>query len=903
MNEGRPDPDRLLAAISASEERQRRGRLKIFLGATAGVGKTYAMLSEAKTLRSQGVDVVIGLLETHGRAETAALAEGLERLPLKDVAYRDKTFQEFDLDAALARRPALLLVDELAHTNIPGLRHQKRWQDVAELVAAGTNVYTTVNVQHLESLNDQITRLTGVQVWETVPDGVIAAADDVELVDIPPDEVLARLRAGKIYHGVHAERAANHFFKRTNLFALRELALRETAARVDSDLQALRRGEGRAEPARVAERVLVCVGADDMAPVVVRSAARLAAAIRAPWIALYVETPRLSHLPSEARERVLATLKIAEQLGADTVTLGSTEIARTILEFAKSRGITRIVIGKPTRQHWLRRLAGSLVDVLVTNAEGFEVHLVAQPPAGHVMVNRGVAAIVTGLAPDYKWRVRWRRFPIAAVVVAAATIVALPLYPTVPAAGVVMLYQLAVVLVGLNLGRAPAALAALLSGLAFNFFFTEPRYSLRIDFAGDVLTFVALLVVGLLIGELAARTRRQTRIALQREDRAVALAEFAETLSGLQTVEQIAEAACNSIGAAFNADIAFLIPTNAAPLASIRTPGMSRPLSTFDESLARWVLDRGESAGVGTDTLPSGEVHYVPARTASSTLAVLALRPASLRRLLLPEPRRALEAYARQVAIACERLRLVHQAREAELAVQAEDLRNALLSGLSHDLRTPLAAIVGSASALLENERALATPAARDLVGTICEEGARMSRMTSDLLDMARLTSGRAKIRKEWIPLAEMIGSVRNRLSIVLREREVTVLVPADLPLLHVDGRLFEQLLQNYLENAARYSPSRTPVEITAEADEREIRVCVLDRGPGVPTTDRERIFEKFYRGVAEPAQGGVGLGLALCRAIAALHDGRVWVDDRPGGGAAFGVAVPREDAPAAEAA
>ncbi|MGH8313647.1 MAG: DUF4118 domain-containing protein, partial [Steroidobacterales bacterium] len=776
-----------------------------------------------------------------------------------------------------------------------------RWHDIEELLGAGIHVYTTVNIQHLESLNDQIQRLTGVQVWETVPDRVVAEADEVELVDIPPEELLTRLRDGKIYQGRHAERAAENFFKRANLVALRELALRETAARVESELQALRRGEGGAEPLRVAERVLVCVGADTMAPVVVRSAARLAAAMHARWTALYVETPRLSHLPSEARERVLATLKLAEQLGADTVTLGSDEIARTILEFAKSRGITRIVIGKPTRQHWLRRLAGSLVDVLVTNAQGFEVHLVAQPPAADLMANRGAAAGVAGLAPDYKWRVRWRRFPAAMLIVALATGVAVPLYPEVPAAGLVMIYLLAVVLAGLYLGRAPAAVAALLAGLTFNYLFTLPRFSLHIDLVDDVLTFVALLIVGLLIGELAARTRRQTRIALQREERAVALAEFTESLLAAHTIPEIAELACNSVANAFDADVAFLARTESAPLAQIRTQGMRRLLTTFDESLARWVLDRGEPAGVGTDTLPAGDAHYVPVRSASIALAVLAIRPASLRRLLLPEPRRTLDAYARQVAIACERVYFMQHARDAELAIQAEDLRNALLSGLSHDLRTPLAAIVGSASALLQNDRALASPAARELVATIADEATRMSRMTSDLLDMARLTSGRANLRKEWIPLAEMIGGVRNRLDVVLKGREVSVSIPVDLPLLHVDGRLFEQLLQNYLENAARYSPTGTPIEISASADSHDVHVCVLDRGPGVPEADRERIFQKFFRGAAEPAQSGVGLGLALCQAIATLHDGRVWVEDRPGGGATFCVAIARGSEPPAK--
>jgi len=904
MNDDRPDPDALLAAVAA--ESRGRGKLKIFLGANAGVGKTFAMLQEARALAERGIDVVIGIVETHGRDGTAALTTAFEALPRRRVEHKGSSLLEFDLEAALKRRPALLLVDELAHSNAPQSRHPKRWQDVEELLDAGIDVYTTVNIQHLESLNDQVVRLTGVQVWETIPDRLLADANEIELVDIPPDELLARLREGHIYPAERAALAEQHFFKRSNLIALRELALRETATRVDSDLQALRRREGQPEPPRIAERLLACIGPDPLAPQVIRETARLAALLRAPWVALYVETPTLSRLPPADRERVLATLRLAEELGAETLTLGSIDVAQTLLEVARTRGVTRLVAGKPSRPRWLRRVAGSLTDTLVDHAQDLTLHLVARDATGDVLANRGTAQGVSGLGGDPQRKPRTLRYLGSLGLVAVVSAVAAPLYAEVSSASIAMLYLLAVLVAGIYLGRGPAATAATVGGLTFNFLFTEPRFTFWIFHPGDLLTFFALFAVGLVIAELSARARHQARVAVQREDRAVALGAFTEALLGARTFAAIAGLVRVHLAAAFDSEADLVA---AGPNGELEPPLEAAGSSVrLDDALARWVIQRGESAGAGTATLPSSPLHYVPVRTGSQVLGVIALAPRNLRRLLLPEPRRALDAYARQVALAMERVVLSQRARDAALAAQAEDMRNALLSGLSHDLRTPLAAIVGASSALIARggSQGIGDSAAKDLAQTIHEESQRMARLAGNLLDMARLSSGRATVTLDWVPFDEIVGSVRRRLRDAMQSRPLSVSVHPDAATLHVDALLVEQVLLNLLENAIKYTPTAAPIDIRCEPhpdDPRRIRFGVLDRGPGVPDALKRQVFDKFYRGDPESAASGTGLGLALCKAIVGLHGGDIEVSDRIGCGAAFWVSLPVPTGPAPQIA
>ncbi len=894
----RPNPDALLAAVTSEERHAKRGRLKVFLGANAGVGKTYAMLQEARALAAKGVDVVVGVVETHGRTETEALVGTLTTLPRRIVEHKSTRLAEFDLDAALRRRPTLLLVDELAHSNAPGSRHPKRWQDIEELLDAGIDVYSTVNVQHLESLNDQVARLTGIQVWETIPDRVLREANEVELVDTPADELLARLREGKIYNSERARIAEQNFFKRSNLIALRELALRETAGRVDSDLQALRQREGLTQPAGVSEKLLACIGADEFAPQVVRETARLASTLRAPWVALYVETPKLARLPPTQRERVLASLKLAEDLGAETATLGSIDVARTVLEFADSRQVTRIVIGKPRRRHWLRRIAGSVVDALIEQAQGVDVHLVARQAGGDILANRGSAASVAGLGGTSKRGRLGRRFVAALALVVGATGLAALIYEEGRSATTSTLYLLAVVLAGLYLGRAPAAFASVASGLAYNYFFTAPRFTFRIEHPQDWLTFLALLVVGLVIAHLSARARHQARVAVQREERAVALGAFTESLLGARTVEAIAEHARTQIAAAFHADVT-LLQWRADGTLEIQPPAAREGESRLDEAVARWCVANAESAGVGTHTLASNPLHYVPIRVAGQTFGVLALAPRELRRLLLPEPRRALQAFVRQVGLALQRVELSQRARDAALAAQAEDLRSALLSGLSHDLRTPLATIMGASSAMLTPSAAAQDATLRELAQTIHEESQRMTRLTNDLLDMARLSSVGAPIERDWYPIDELVGSVRQRLRPLLGVRSITTDIRDGLVSVYVDAMLFEQVLMNLLENACKYSPVDAPIDLMfqiAPAQQRLVQVGVLDRGPGVPDGLKVRVFEKFFQARPDATPGGSGLGLALCHAILRLHGGRIWVEDRPEGGAAFWIELPHPD-------
>jgi len=644
-------------------------------------------------------------------------------------------------------------------------------------------------------------------------------------------------------------------------------------------------------------RVLACVGADAHAPRIVREAARLAGALHSSWLALYVETPGLARRRPEDRERVLATLKLAESLGAETATLGAVDVASTVLEFARARGVTCVVMGRPTRPRWLRRLAGSVVDTLLSEASGINIELVAQPAAEDILADHTMAASVAGLGEVGSRPVRWSRYLWALALVGIATAIGWLLYPGMPGAGVVMLFLLAVILSGLHLGRGPATLTAICSGLAFNFFFTEPRLTLHIAHLADVLTFVALLAVGLVTAQLAAQARHQARVALQREERAVSLGSFTASLLGAQSERAIAEIGCDHISRVFSAEVDLLLrhDVGGAPLCSALGPG--RALPEADASIAAWALERRQPAGAGTGTLPAEPLHYLPLGANDQVNAVLVLKPRVPRRVFLPEPRRALRSYAHQLALALERARWLRQARQAELAVQAEDLRNALLSGLSHDLRTPLASILGSASALLEHEEGLAAPGARELVSTIYDETLRMTRLASNLLEMARLTHGLGKPKREWIPLEELIGSVRNRLAITLRGRPVNVSLPPDLPLIQVDGLLFEQVLQNLLENAARYSPAGMPIDISAQtvdtAQGRVVRIAVMDRGPGIEDAAKDRVFDKFFRLDPEAAQSGTGLGLALCKAIVTLHGGGIGVQDRPGGGTIVWVTVP----------
>ncbi|MEN6632864.1 MAG: sensor histidine kinase KdpD [Candidatus Polarisedimenticolia bacterium] len=879
----RPDPETLLAHAAAESPAEGRGRLKIFLGMSAGVGKTYTMLTVAGERRAQGLPVLVGWAETHGRTETAALLEGLDRLPPRLVEHRGTTLQEFDLEAALALRPPLILVDELAHTNAPGSRHAKRWQDVLELLQAGCDVWTTLNVQHVESLSDVVSQVTGAPVRERVPDSVIDRADEIELIDLPPDELLERLREGKVYVEEAAREALDRFFRKGNLIALRELALRATAERVDAQMQAFREVEGRDRTWPVAERILIAISASPSASRLVRAGRRMARRLRADWIVAWVDTPRQGTLPARDREYAAEALRLAETLGAETTTLDGVDAAAEIVAYARRRNVTRILVGKPGRFWWRDRLLGSFVDRIVRTSGEIDVTVVrgleapGAPPPAPPTPRRRLAVGLVG----------------AAVVTALATLVAQAMAPHFELSNLAMVYLLGVVAVAGRWGSLPAALASLLSVVAFDYFFVPPRLTLAVSDGQYVVTFGVMTAVGLITAALTARIREQARAARRREDETVALYGLSRELAQSRTTEELAAAAARKVGGLLQLPTAVFLPDE---LGRVRAAAGADEAFARDESeraVAHWSFRSGLRAGWGTDTLPGAAASYFPLAAARGAVGVLGIAAPADRAKLPPQQVHLVEAFASQLALALERERLAEQAEEARLRAEADRLQNALLSSVSHDLRTPLAVITGSASTLLETGHALDAASRRELVETIYEESERLGRVVGDLLDMTRLASGRAQLRREWHAVDELVAAAVERLGRRLEGRKVSIAIPDGLPGVEVDGALVEQTLVNLLENAARHTPQGTPIDIAAKDGPEGVEVSIADRGPGVPADERPLVFEKFWRGRAARGTRGAGLGLAICRGVVEAHGGRIEVDERPGGGAVFRFTIP----------
>jgi two-component system, OmpR family, sensor histidine kinase KdpD len=886
MPKQRPDPDQLLAEVEAQEARGARGRLKIFFGASAGVGKTYAMLVAARTMRRAGGDVVVGVLETHGRAETAALLEGLEQLPPLMLDVGGASVREFNLDAALGRRPALILVDELAHTNAPGARHPKRWQDIEELLASGIDVFTTLNVQHLESLNDVVGGITGIRVWETVPDTFFDDADDVILVDVPADELLARLKAGKVYIPEQIERAAGNFFRKGNLMALRELALRRTADRVEGDVQAYRTDQAIRRIWKTEASLLCCVGPDPGGEHVVRSAVRLANQLAIEWTAAYVETPKLRRLPPRERERILTTVKLAQDLGAKTAVLAGNDAAAAIVEYAHIHNCSKLVIGR-AQAHldwpWTRSIARR-VGVLAPDVDVIEIGR-GEPQAEQLR-----QTVLPETGEDPRRNAKRLRYLWALLACLATTLIATPLQPYFDLANIVMLFLLTVVLVAVKFGRRPAVLAAFVSVASFDFFFVAPRFSFAVSNVQYLLTLAVMLAIALITGQMTAGLRYQARVASSREERARALYEFARDMSSLLQTEQVVEAANKFIAATFDAKVAILIPDDKDRL-QLHDPG-GVALSADLRAAAQWAYDKSQPAGAGTDTLPGSEFLYLPLRAPMRTRGVLAIKAANRRQLMVPEQRRHLDTFAALVAIALERVHYVEVAQQALLRMESERLRNSLLAALSHDLRTPLAALVGLAESLELTKPELSV-LQRDTAQAIAEEARRMNALVNNLLDMARIESGDVRLRREWHSVEEVVGSALKAARSALTNQRVEVVLSPDLPLVEFDATLIERVLYNLLENAGKYTPAGTVIRITAEASGDQLLVTVSDDGPGVPQAQREAIFDKFTRGSRESATPGVGLGLAISRAIVEAHRGRIWVEDNAGRGARFLFTLP----------
>jgi two-component system sensor histidine kinase KdpD len=882
MTDARKDPDALLARVQREEAKAGRGRLKIFFGASAGVGKTYAMLSAARELQGRSVDVVVGIVETHGRKDTEALLDGLEVLPPKIVEYRDARLKEFDLDGALARRPAVILVDELAHSNVEGSRHPKRCQDVEELLSAGIDVFTTVNVQHLESLNDVVGSITGIKVWETVPDQVFDSADEITLVDLPPDELLQRLRQGKVYLPAQAERAIRNFFRKGNLIALRELSLRRTADRVDDQMLAYRHDEAIRTVWHTRESLLACVGPEPGAEKLVRSTARLAKQLEVEWHAVYVETPRLQRLPEAQREQILRVLRLAQELGAQTATLPGQSPAEQIVAYARSHNLARVLVGRSRRRRWpLMQTVADRVGALGPDLEIVQIGLdqvrAVTTPAAGVGGDDAVQSRLTG----YAW---------AGAACVIASLVTLPLVPYLDLANIVMLFLLAVVIVAVRFGRGPAVLAAFLCVGSFDFFFVPPRFSLAVSDVQYLVVFGVMLAVALIIGHLTSGLRYQARVSTHREARARALYELARELSGVLAQEQVTQISDRHIEASFHAKAVILLPDAQDRL---RAPGAGDTRApAVDLAIAQWVYDNGKPAGFGTDTLPAGRIHYAPLPSPMRTRGVLALEPEMARLLLIPEQRRLLETFAALIAIALERVHYIQVAQDALVKMESERLRNSILSALSHDLRTPLTVLLGLAESLALSGPAL-SGSQLETAGAIRDEASRMSELVNNLLDMARLEAGEVRLNRQWQPLEEVVGSAVKARELLLASHVIRIDLPRELPLVEFDAVLIERVLCNLLENAAKYTPARSEIRIEAKVRDAEMRVSVVDNGPGLAPGSEETIFEKFVRGTRESATPGVGLGLTISRAIVEAHRGRIWAENEPAGGARFVFALP----------
>ncbi len=874
--EGRPDPDVFLRRVKESEDQDKRGRLRIFFGFAPGVGKTYRMLQVARDMAlEQKLDVVVGVVETHQRSETEALLAGLEVVPRRKIEYRGLRLAEFDLDAALARRPKVLLVDELAHSNVLGARHKKRWQDVLDLLDAGIDVFTTVNVQHIESLNDIVAQITRVNVRETIPDSMLDRAKEIELIDISPEELLSRLEEGKVYLPDQAQRVATHFFRRGNLLALRELALRRTAQRVDDDVREYRAQHGvvRAWPA--SERILVCVGPAPSSGRLIRATRRMAAGLRAEWIAAYVE----STTPEVDTERLEAHLQLAESLGGSVTRLTGTSIAESVLCYAREHNVTRIIVGKPTHSRLRDRLRGSLVDEIVRGSGEVDVHVISGSLTADEQPEK--PSLKTPF-PELK------PYAMAVLIVAATTGIAATARAAYAVPDLEVLFFVAVMVTAVNLGRAPAIFAAVASVASYDFFFVPPFQTFSVSNGRYFLTFVMMFGVGLFISELTARIRKQERDARHREERTAALYALSRNLTTADDERSIAAIVVHQAAGAFGVPVMVLRSDTQGELHTLAADPTLKILDSKDREVARWSCEHGRPAGFGTDTLTGSKLLCAPLVVGGSVLGVLALVPAAP---LGAEQRAFLDAYCQQSAFALERVRLATDARNAALRAKTEETRSALLSAVSHDLRTPLASITGAATAL-RDDHGLAPNTRNELVESICHETERLERLVANLLDMTRLEAGPIRLKRDWIPLEEMVGSALTRLERQLGERAIQIDLPESIPLLSVDPLLFEQIFVNLLENASRYTPPGSPLEIAARKLDDAILIEIRDSGGGFAPGTEERVFEKFYRG-EHIGGGGAGLGLPICRAIVEAHGGSISAENRVSGGALVRVVLP----------
>lgn len=879
----RPSPDALLEKA----EQETRGRLKVFLGAAPGVGKTYEMLISGRARKSDGDDVVIGVVETHGRKETEALVRDLEIIPRAKIEYKGQVLEEMDLDAVLERSPQLVLVDELAHTNAPGSRHPKRYLDVLELLDRGIDVYTTLNVQHVESLNDVVAQITRIRVRETVPDSVIDKADDVEIIDITPDDLIKRLHGGKVYLPKTAKRAIENYFSPGNLTALRELALRRTAQRVDEQLLRHMQAHAIEGPWGAGDRVLVCIDDDLRGPSLVRYAKRQADRLRSPWAAVYIEAPRSTNLSEEAKDRIAATLRLAEQLGGDAITLPGDHVARELLRYAGENNYSHIVVGRSRKSRWREFLEGSVSHDLIRHSGDISVHVISGKERSEVTPKGVVRA-----QQSRRFRVRPYLWSVGYVGVALAF--GILLSRTLDVRNIALAFLMAVLASAATAGLWPALFGSLVGALAFNFFFLDPLYTFTIRDPESMIAFLFFIGAALITSNLAARVHRQAAAARQRARATEELYRFAKKLAGAGTLDDVLWAAAHQIAAMLKMRVVILLPENGTVAVRAGYPP-DDTLVDADIAAARWAWEHNRPAGRGADTLPGARRLYLPLITGKTPVGVIGLDSDKEGPLLTPEQQRLLDALADQAAVAIERIQLVADVDKAKLAAEADKLRSALLASISHDLKTPLAAILGAAGTLRDYSNAMPDGDRTEMLSTIVDEAERLNRFIANLLDMSRLETGAMEPNASLQYLDDIVGSALRRAHKITSRHKTLTDIPANLPMLSLDPVLFEQVLFNLFDNAAKYAPHDTTIRVRAWEDGRWVTVQVLDEGPGISPADLERVFDSFHRArKKDQVLAGTGLGLSICKGFIEAMGGTITAGNRTDrSGAIFTIRMP----------
>ena len=891
--ENRIDPDELLASL----DKEGLGKLTIFLGAAAGVGKTYAMLEVAGEKLSEGIDVVVGLVETHGRAETEAMLKGLPRIPTKPQEYKDKIFYEMDLDAILARSPQIVLVDELAHTNIIGSRHKKRYMDVQELLMAGINVYTTLNIQHLETLNDIVAQITGITVRETVPDQILEIASQIKLIDIPPEELIQRLKDGKVYGAGQANEALQKFFRPGNINALRELALRYTAKKVDRQMECYMRVHGIVGPWPIGEKVLVCISASPFSAKLIRIAKRMATSQNAEWLAVHVEPSmhRLSRNEAE-RDSMAKNLRLAETLGAEIIGLTGDNVAEEILELARKRNVSQIIIGKPEHTRFWAFIHGSVVDKVIRYSQGISIHVIPGNQQASDQNQQQTAERLKGKGSDPHRPLSLSVIPYLASIfmIIALSLLITPIRSFLGPVNISMLFLLPVLISAARWGRFQAVVTAAMGVITFDFFFVPPIFTFTVADIRYLLSFAILMLVGIITGTLSARLKKQVNYSRQRVSRVSALYALSRDIAAVDKLDAVLESIAYNVAGTLEGQVVLLLPNEHAKLVLQKSSRSNNFLNESELAVAAWVFDRGQKAGKGTETLGAAAALYLPLSTEQGVQGVLGICFDETEAQFDPERIRLLEAFVGLAAMAINRIKLAEQARQALTLVESERLRTALFNSLSHDLRTPLASIIGAVTGLLEDPNVVYSPEARhDLLQTILNGAERMNRFVGNLLDMARLESGMLKLKKDWCDLQDIIGVAVNRLGESLTNRPLDIQVQPNLPLVQADCILIEQVLINLLDNALKYSEQGSKIVVSTHQREKQLETTVANQGEGILDTDLSKVFDKFYR-LNSPLQvSGTGLGLAICKGIIEAHGGEIWAENNKLGGVTITFTLP----------